>query len=226
MWSGQDPPLAWQPTGRRASTATEVLPEEQGDQTPHLAPRPGEDPSLAPCTGKTGLHNVWLWLGELEDIGNQDSALKGSMQKNPLALSPSSEAAIWKALRSYMKEIHWLILGHVLEGQGSVGIFSRYRMCWWVSFLLSLSTLASISLPQHLPENSLQLVLHQRGPLPCHTEQVALASIEAPPKWIPPQGLALHTRAPAPVTAGLYRQLCQRPIPHNGAPAAIVAQQQ
>lgn len=37
------------------------------------------------------------------------------------------EAVVWKVPGPLMKEVYWLILGLMLEGQGSVGIFSGNR---------------------------------------------------------------------------------------------------
>lgn len=114
-----------------------------------------------------------------------------------------------------MKKIHWVILEHVLKRQRAVGTFSRYRMCWWVPFfsfafylvgletggghfwLLSLSTLlVSLSPAPVFTWKLTPAGASPKWPLPCHTQQVALASTKGPPKWIPSQGLAPHTRAP------------------------------
>lgn len=82
----------------------------------------------------------------------------------------------------YVNKIHWLILGHVLKGQGSVGTFSgnrssgRYHFknspytyqahCWWVSFLtlpISSTTCSALVWPwRPILEDtpSKQLLLH------------------------------------------------------------------
>jgi len=69
-----------------------------------------------------------------------------------LAPSPGAEATIWKVPGFHLKEIHWLILGHVPEGQDSVWTFSgdwstgRY-LCHFLFNLLAGCILSTMLAP-------------------------------------------------------------------------------
>ena len=63
--------------------------------------------------------------------------------------------------------------------------------------------------PQPEPE------LLQRGPQPCPSHRAPLAGTGIPPKRLPPQGSALHTRTPATVVASPYSQLHWGPALHT-----------
>lgn len=58
--------------------------------------------------------------------GTEISLLKDSHIES-LTLEPSIKTAVWKAHRPYVKEIHLLILKHLLEGQEPIGTLSGNR---------------------------------------------------------------------------------------------------
>lgn len=122
-----------QSTSRRDVTATEIPPEEQGVKASHQAPQPvgcawGR---RAPTT--PGFENQWgFHSGKLKGCGNLGLC---SLHTLSFTLTSSTEATAWKVLGSHKKEIHWWILRHVLEGQGSGGTSSgngsagRHHLC-------------------------------------------------------------------------------------------------
>lgn len=68
--------------------------------------------------------SVWLNSRKAGGLRETETLLLQSGCINSLSLRPRTKAAGWKAPGPYM-EIYWLILGLVLEGQGSRGTFSR-----------------------------------------------------------------------------------------------------
>ena len=139
--SGPTPP-AWWPTSWRDITSVEVLLEEWGTQAIYQAPQPRATASGRWVHITSGFKNQeGLRLGEPEGYTQEtDTLLLKSMSTNSLTLSCSAEAAIWKLPGLCMKEIHWLILGHVPEGQGSVGMFSGERSTSGSHYFYSPST--------------------------------------------------------------------------------------
>lgn len=128
----QEPNLScWWPTSGKDITGMEAFPEKWRDQDPNQTP-----PTLGTCTRKMSPH-IWHWklsglssgsfenqwgltLGEPEGYGKQSLFYKGQHTIS-LDLRPSTKAAVWKLHKVYKNEIYWLILAHVVEGQGSAG---------------------------------------------------------------------------------------------------------
>ena len=114
-----------------------------------------------------------------------------------LTPSPSSEATAWKVPGSYEKEIHWLILGCVLEGQGAGGTFSEDRSAGRPYFVFTLFLpIMSLSLSSSLTpctpplcslkEQQLTTSLPQPTPPKWLTHHAAAILPSTPPKWFLP----------------------------------------
>lgn len=74
----------------------------------------------------SGFRPSWAYIQESgRAVSTQDFDLKQFAHK--LTLSSNIEMAIWKVSGSHWKEIHGLFLGWVVEGQGTVGIYSGHR---------------------------------------------------------------------------------------------------
>ena len=88
-----------------------------------IFPTQGSNPGLLHCR---------QILYQLSYLGNlrTEKHLKGSCVDSHTP-KPSSEAALWKAPKIYVKETHFLILKCCAERQRPVGILSRDRR-WWV----------------------------------------------------------------------------------------------
>ena len=120
-------------------TTMEVPPEELMVQVPHWVPKTRElvPGKWTPIMSGSEIQQAYIQETQ-KAVRNQDShSWREWVCTNSLTLSPRKEAAACKAPGSFKKKIHWLILGHVLEGQGSVGTFLQGRKCWWAPIFLN-----------------------------------------------------------------------------------------
>ena len=141
-------------------------------------------PAWGTRSEKMSPHNSWLWKSMGLTLGEPEvckklrlCAIRACTKTHLLQVSVQRQQP-----KSYMKEIHWLILGCVPEGQGSAGMLFRFggtglcqflnfcspstylAQCWQMHLWLSPSTLLALFPHPRLNVNPLQLVLLQRTP--------------------------------------------------------------
>lgn len=112
-------------------------------------------------------------MGRARRLRETETPLLKGLCTNSLSPSLSEETAVWKATGSY-ENIHWLLWGHVPQGQGFGGNFLRYTSAGGHHFFFTLflpKWPGGGSATLHQPNTSYSLedqtcLIHQPQPAP------------------------------------------------------------